>query len=53
MTLSNWQEQLRRGGLDLAILLTVSSGPLTHRGAKKFLGRWRERRSGNRTMLRA
>lgn len=22
-----WQEQLRRGGLDLAILLTVSSGP--------------------------
>lgn len=27
MTLSNWQEQLRRGGLDLAILLTVSTGP--------------------------
>ena len=27
MTLTNWQEQLRRGGLDLAILLTVSSGP--------------------------
>lgn len=22
-----WQEQLRRGGLDLAILLTVSAGP--------------------------
>ncbi len=27
MTLENWQEQLRRGGLDLAILLSVSSGP--------------------------
>jgi PadR family transcriptional regulator len=27
MTLDNWQEQLRRGSLDLAILLTVSSGP--------------------------
>ena len=27
MTLTNWQEQLRRGGLDLAILLTVSAGP--------------------------
>jgi PadR family transcriptional regulator PadR len=23
----NWQEQLRRGGLDLAILLTVAPGP--------------------------
>ena len=27
MPLENWQEQLRRGSLDLAILLTVSSGP--------------------------
>ncbi len=27
MTISTWQEQLRRGGLDLAILLTVSRGP--------------------------
>jgi PadR family transcriptional regulator PadR len=27
MTLDTWQEQLRRGGLDLAILLAVSSGP--------------------------
>ena len=27
MSLDTWQEQLRRGGLDLAILLTVSSGP--------------------------
>ena len=27
MTLENWQEQLRRGGLDLAILLVVASGP--------------------------
>src|SRR4029077_17650798 len=27
MTLATWQEQLRRGSLDLAILLTVSSGP--------------------------
>jgi PadR family transcriptional regulator PadR len=27
MTLDTWQEQLRRGGLDLAILLTVSAGP--------------------------
>jgi PadR family transcriptional regulator, regulatory protein PadR len=27
MSHDNWQEQLRRGGLDLAILLTVSSGP--------------------------
>jgi len=27
MTLENWQEQLRRGGLDLAILLSVSAGP--------------------------
>jgi PadR family transcriptional regulator len=28
MPLDTWQEQLRRGGLDLAILLTVSTGPL-------------------------
>ena len=28
MTLDNWHEQLRRGGLDLAILLVVSTGPL-------------------------
>ena len=27
MTLETWQEQLRRGGLDLAILLSVSAGP--------------------------
>ena len=27
MPLDTWQEQLRRGGLDLAILLTVSAGP--------------------------
>lgn len=27
MTLENWQEQLRRGGLDLAILSTVAPGP--------------------------
>jgi PadR family transcriptional regulator PadR len=27
MPLDTWQEQLRRGGLDLAILLAVSSGP--------------------------
>lgn len=27
MPLDTWQEQLRRGGLDLAILLTVSTGP--------------------------
>lgn len=27
MTFANWQEQLRRGGLELAILLAVSSGP--------------------------
>src|SRR5262245_9563037 len=27
MPLDTWQEQLRRGSLDLAILLTVSSGP--------------------------
>ena len=27
MTLDTWQEQLRRGGLDLAILLTLSTGP--------------------------
>jgi PadR family transcriptional regulator, regulatory protein PadR len=27
MPLENWHEQLRRGSLDLAILLTVSSGP--------------------------
>jgi PadR family transcriptional regulator PadR len=27
MSLDIWQEQLRRGGLDLAILLTVSAGP--------------------------
>jgi PadR family transcriptional regulator PadR len=27
MTLESWQEQLRRGGLELAILLTVSAGP--------------------------
>src|SRR6266852_7768837 len=27
MTPETWQEQLRRGGLDLAILLTVSAGP--------------------------
>src|SRR5436190_16919282 len=26
MPLGTWQEQLRRGGLDLAILLTVSAG---------------------------
>jgi PadR family transcriptional regulator PadR len=26
VTLDNWQEQLRRGGLDLAILLTVAQG---------------------------
>jgi PadR family transcriptional regulator len=26
MTLENWQEQLRRGGLDLAILLVLASG---------------------------
>jgi hypothetical protein len=26
---------------------------LTHRGAKKFLARWRDRRAGNRVMLRA
>jgi PadR family transcriptional regulator len=26
MTLENWQEQLRRGGLDLAILSTVAPG---------------------------
>jgi PadR family transcriptional regulator PadR len=25
--MATWQEQLRRGGLDLAILLTVSAGP--------------------------
>src|SRR5918911_5710190 len=28
MSHESWQEQLRRGTLDLAILLTVSSGPL-------------------------
>ena len=27
MTLENWREQLRRGGLDLAILLTVAQMP--------------------------
>jgi PadR family transcriptional regulator len=27
MSHETWQEQLRRGGLDLAILLSVSSGP--------------------------
>jgi PadR family transcriptional regulator PadR len=27
MSHENWQEQLRRGSLDLAILLTASSGP--------------------------
>jgi len=27
MTLENWREQLRRGGLDLAILLCVAPGP--------------------------
>jgi PadR family transcriptional regulator PadR len=27
MTLETWQEQMRRGGLDLAILLTVSREP--------------------------
>jgi len=27
MPLATWQEQLRRGSLDLAILLTVSAGP--------------------------
>jgi len=27
MSHDTWQEQLRRGGLDLAILLTVSTGP--------------------------
>lgn len=27
MTLEGWQEQLRRGGLDLAILLAVARGP--------------------------
>jgi PadR family transcriptional regulator PadR len=27
MPIDTWQEQLRRGSLDLAILLTVSSGP--------------------------
>src|SRR5438132_6112470 len=27
MPLDTWQEQLRRGTLDLAILLTVSAGP--------------------------
>lgn len=27
MSRETWQEQLRRGSLDLAILLTVSSGP--------------------------
>jgi PadR family transcriptional regulator PadR len=27
MPLDTWQEQLRRGSLDLAILLTVASGP--------------------------
>jgi len=27
MSHDTWQEQLRRGGLDLAILLTVSAGP--------------------------
>lgn len=27
MTLENWREQLRRGGLDLAILATVAPGP--------------------------
>jgi PadR family transcriptional regulator PadR len=27
MSLDTWQEQLRRGSLDLAILLTVSAGP--------------------------
>jgi PadR family transcriptional regulator PadR len=27
MPLDTWQEQLRRGGLDLAILLSVSAGP--------------------------
>ena len=26
MTIENWQEQLRRGGLDLAILSTVAPG---------------------------
>jgi PadR family transcriptional regulator PadR len=28
MSRETWQEQLRRGSLDLAILLTVSAGPL-------------------------
>ena len=28
MSHETWQEQLRRGSLDLAILLTVSAGPL-------------------------
>jgi PadR family transcriptional regulator, regulatory protein PadR len=28
MSLDTWHEQLRRGGLDFAILLTVSAGPL-------------------------
>ena len=27
MTIESWQEQLRRGGLDLAILSTVAPGP--------------------------
>jgi PadR family transcriptional regulator PadR len=27
MTIENWQEQLRRGGLELAILLTVATSP--------------------------
>jgi PadR family transcriptional regulator PadR len=27
VTLEGWQEQLRRGGLDLAILLAVAQGP--------------------------
>jgi PadR family transcriptional regulator PadR len=27
MTIESWQEQLRRGGLDLAILSTIAPGP--------------------------
>jgi PadR family transcriptional regulator, regulatory protein PadR len=27
VTIENWQEQLRRGGLDLAILSTIAPGP--------------------------
>ena len=27
MTMENWQEQLRRGGLELAVLLTLTGPP--------------------------